>query len=75
MEIFVTMPSAKTITLSVEALQPVYTVMETIEYEEEIPLERQQLFFAGEILEDKRTLEFYNIKDGAPLNLVLRSEF
>ena len=56
MEIFVTMLSAKTITLSVEAMHPVYTVMETIEYEEEIPLERQQLFFAGEILEDKRTL-------------------
>ena len=75
MEIFVTMLSAKTITLSVEALHPVYTVMETIEYEEEIPLGRQQLAFAGENLEDNRTLEIYNIKEGATLNLVLRPEF
>ena len=49
--------------------------METIECKEEIPLERQQLFFAGDFLEDNRTLEFYNIKEGATLNLVLRPEF
>ena len=70
-----TMLSAKTITLSVEPMHPVYTVMQTIEYEEEIPLGRQQLAFAGEFLEDNYTLEFYNIKEGATLNLVLHPEF
>jgi len=48
------------------------TIKTRIENKEEVAYDLQALFYSAQVLEDDRTLEYYNIKDQCTLNLVLR---
>jgi len=67
--IFVKRTKGKTITLAVEPSDTVASVKATIEDQEGIPPGQQRLTFAGEELEDGRTLSDYDIEAGAKMRL------
>ncbi|KAF9608514.1 hypothetical protein IFM89_009880 [Coptis chinensis] len=72
MQIFIRVPSGKTINCRVDGSYTVQNVQEMIEEQEGIHIKSQRLIFGGMQLEPSRSLANYNIKEEATIHLVLR---
>ena len=73
MQIFVkTIPSTgMNFTLEVELLESIDNVKQKLQHKVGLPMDQQRLFWAGQQLEDGRTLLYYNIERESILHLVL----
>jgi hypothetical protein len=72
MQIFVKTLTGLTITLDVDAAEPIYNILDAIRDKEGVPPEPQALMYVSRMLEASRTLADYNILKEATLHLVLQ---
>ena len=70
MQIFVKLPSGKTITLDVEASDTIAMVKDKIQDKEGIAINKQSLTFNGNKVKDNKTLAEVTIAEGSELVLV-----
>jgi len=71
-QIFIKLPSGKTITLDVDKNGTVNDLKQHIKDKEDIPLEEQELVYAGRVLLDKLRLIDYNIQKESMIKLILK---
>ena len=73
-QLFIKIPTGKTITLDVEVSDSVENIKQKVQDKEGIAANRQILFFAGTLLEDGRTIGDYNIVKEDSLILKLKTD-
>ena len=69
MRIFITTATGPTILLDVKPSDTIYSVKDIVRRKEHIPPSRQSLVLAHQVLEDVKTLAYYNIQHGTVLEL------
>ncbi|KAA6383490.1 MAG: putative Polyubiquitin [Streblomastix strix] len=73
-QIFVKIIDNKTFPLLVENTETIGNVKQQIQQKEGIPANKQRLIFAGELLDDEKTIQEYTIQESAILRLELRQQ-
>lgn len=72
MQLFVKLPTGKTIALELDPSDRIETLKHKIRDREAIPVDHQSLNHVGKILENARTLEDYHIEKESTIHLALR---
>ena len=72
MQIFIKTLTGRTITIIVDPTDTVRNVKQKIKDKDDVPVDEQQLLYAGKELRDEDKLTDYNIQMESTIHLVLR---
>jgi ubiquitin len=72
MQLFIKTLQGTTVTVDVEADEPIANIKKKIHEKQGVPVDQQRLIFSGKELQDDKTCSDYNIQKDATLHLVLR---